>query len=974
MSRPWARLIVSLFLLLAGSCAARGQAPAAVAGCVTDQTGLPVADVTITASGQAGRGRPVTARSDANGLYVVRALAPGTYVLSFEFEGFRRQERTVAVGPDAVTLDVQLELAGIAQDVKVTRDIAEEPDREAPPGEVSVLGETVDRAPIGRTAEHAALMVPGVTANGPNGALTMAGGFSYGNLFLVDGLVANDSARGGARGFYIPDAVQETRVATGAVPAEYGRFQGGVIQTITRSGGNSTGGSLRVSVANDHWRALTPYHGDVTLNHRVPTWEFTVGGPILAKRLYYFGGSMGIRTEQSRTFAFAGGSYRYTDQERRYEAKLTWTPARSQTLRATYFRIGSSRTNASAGQVMDAASLYDTGSPESLAGVGYNTVLARRVVFESRFSRRRLTIGGAGSGDTSLSLGTPIWDRSRSDARFNSPSGCAVCDGASDERSTDAFGAKLLFTSRSAHRGSHEVATGIDLFREARRTNSYQSGSGFRVRATRTLVQDGQIYPVFLPDRTTWIYWQPVLRGSTGNDIRTYSAYVSDTWRASSRLTLKAGARLDFNDVHDSVGGQVVRDVEWSPRLGAAWNPDGRGRWVLSGGWSRYISGINTQVADAASPGGRPATYVYDYLGPAVNSSASPPLTRSPDALAVLFNWFLAAPGVGRTPRSSPSIPGVNLRVDPALGPLDTREAIAGVTRQLGRSGYVRVEGVYRRFLNFYSTRRDLTTGRVTDSAGVTNDVAVVSNSDSGVERTYRGLLTQASYRPTPRVQLSAAYTLASTFGNVDGEEANVGPSMVTLGDYPEYRDARWNAPMGPLAIDQRHRLRLWGAYDVRVPRAIGRLTLGFVQRVETGTPWSAVGNVNPKSYVPNPGYVTPPSSVPYYFSERGAYRYDTVVATDLSIGWTRTPPRMKKGQVYLRGTLTNAFNSSAAIRVNRTVLTRNDSVAYQAFNPFTATPVAGVHYGYGQDFGKPIGPSDYQAPREFSIAFGIRY
>jgi hypothetical protein len=75
-----------------------------------------------------------------------------------------------------------------------------------------------------------------------------------------------------------------------------------------------------------------------------------------------------------------------------------------------------------------------------------------------------------------------------------------------------------------------------------------------------------------------------------------------------------------------------------------------------------------------------------------------------------------------------------------------------------------------------------------------------------------------------------------------------------------------------------------------------------------------------------------------------------------------------------VRAVLVNAFNRAAAIRVNKTVLTRNDSAAYVAFNPFTDTPVQGVHYGFGSDFGQPISPFDYQAPREFSISFGIRY
>ena len=123
-----------------------------------------------------------------------------------------------------------------------------------------------------------------------------------------------------------------------------------------------------------------------------------------------------------------------------------------------------------------------------------------------------------------------------------------------------------------------------------------------------------------------------------------------------------------------------------------------------------------------------------------------------------------------------------------------------------------------------------------------------------------------------------------------------------------------------------------------------------------------------------NPGYVAPPTSVQYFFSPRGSYRTDTVSATDLSLYWARRIPRAKKGQVFARAVMVNVFNRSAAIRVNKTVLTRNDSAAYLAFNPFSTTPTQGVHYGFGSDFGQPISPFDYQAPREFSIAFGLRY
>jgi hypothetical protein len=479
---------------------------------------------------------------------------------------------------------------------------------------------------------------------------------------------------------------------------------------------------------------------------------------------------------------------------------------------------------------------------------------------------------------------------------------------------------------------------------------------------------------VFLADRTTWIYFQPILEPSVGNDLRTYSAYASDTWRLARTLTVRAGVRLDVNDDRDSTGARAVLDTAWSPRVGAEWDPTGRGAWLLSGAWSRYVSAINSTVADAASPGGRPATYVYDYLGPTVNASATGPLTPSADALGTLFTWFLAPPGVNRATRSAPSTPGVNVRMDQALAPLDTREVMVGVNRQLGTKGSVRVEGIFRRYLNFYSTRRDLTTGKVTGPGGATNDVMVITNAGSDAERTYQGLHTQVIYRPVSRVQILASYTFASTYGNVEGEDAAIGPTMVTLDDYPEYREPRWNAPDGPLATDQRHRLRLWANVTLKVPPSVGSITPGVIQRIESGTPWSAAGNINPSAYVKNPGYATPPTSVAYYFSDRGAYRTETVFATDLSVYWSRRIPKAKKGQIFARALLVNVFNQSAAIRVNRTVLTRNDSTVYQAFNPFTGTPVLGTHYGYGVDFGKPISPFDYQAPREFSIAFGIRY
>ena len=66
----------------------------------------------------------------------------------------------------------------------------------------------------------------------------------------------NENLRGQAFNIYIEDAIQETTVATDGVSAEFGRFSGGVVNVITKSGGNLFSGSFRDSLNNDNWRAL----------------------------------------------------------------------------------------------------------------------------------------------------------------------------------------------------------------------------------------------------------------------------------------------------------------------------------------------------------------------------------------------------------------------------------------------------------------------------------------------------------------------------------------------------------------------------------------------------------------------------------------------------------------------------------------------------------------------------------------------
>ena len=138
-------------------------------------------------------------------------------------------------------------------------------------------------------------MAPGVHPTGPAGAFSFGGSVSFENLFLLNGVSINENIRGQAFDTAIEDAIQETTVANGGVSAEFGRFSGGVVNIITKSGGNRFSGSFRESLNNDKWRTLTPFETErlattpePRIDNVVPTYEYTLGGPIMRDRLWFF--------------------------------------------------------------------------------------------------------------------------------------------------------------------------------------------------------------------------------------------------------------------------------------------------------------------------------------------------------------------------------------------------------------------------------------------------------------------------------------------------------------------------------------------------------------------------------------------------------------------------------------------------------------------------------------------------------------
>jgi hypothetical protein len=562
-------LLSALILSVAARAAAQGPT-GTISGHVVDPDGLPMPGVAVTAASPMVQGLR-TATTSANGDYIIPFLPAGDYDVRFELQGFSTVRRTnISVNMAATrTLDITLKVAAVAEAITVT---GQSPEIETAGTVASNFKkEALELLPVGRALNDAVLLAPSVAGTGPSGNIMMAGANSFESQYLVNGVVINENLRGQALNLFIEDAIQETKVSTGAISAEYGRFGGGVVNMITKSGGNAFSGSFRTTFNNDGWRSLTPYPTDNTVNKVTPVYEGTLGGPIWRDRIWFFGAGRYTKPKENRTLAVTGLNYATSTDERRYEGKATYALNQGNNVKVGYTKRTTQAANNRFGTIMDLASLYDNSTDQHLYTANYTSVLTNSFFLEGQYSRKISATMDTGSRFTDLVKGTPISDRSKTigtdNPRFNSPTFCAVCGGGwLEHRDNWDWFLKATYFLSSKGLGSHNIAAGYDNFKEWRKNDNWQSGSQYNIAATSAIIDGANIYPVFRNDNTTFINWLPILQRSVGNDIRTYSAYANDTWRYSGHLSFNLGARFDMNRSKDQSGTSVVRDSQWSPR------------------------------------------------------------------------------------------------------------------------------------------------------------------------------------------------------------------------------------------------------------------------------------------------------------------------------------------------------------------------------------------------------------------------
>ncbi len=287
------------------------EVTASITGTVTDPSGAAVAGATITATSQE-RGLSYTAVTNDSGLYRIGQLPVGTYSLKVEKSGFASVSHPAFVLTlnQIARIDVGMKIGQASETVEVT-GAAPVLETDVTQVDTIINAATNDNLPLAsRNYVQLTLLSPGSVSTNPasftsgnntdfySGRPLINGNREQANNFMLDGM-DNNQVSDNLLGYTpAPDAIQEFNLITSNAPAEFGNFQGGIVNTTIKSGTNQYHGDVWEFFRNDVLNANSWSNNFSGLPKDKLRWNMfgaTFGGPIIKNKLFFFADYQGQR-------------------------------------------------------------------------------------------------------------------------------------------------------------------------------------------------------------------------------------------------------------------------------------------------------------------------------------------------------------------------------------------------------------------------------------------------------------------------------------------------------------------------------------------------------------------------------------------------------------------------------------------------------------------------------------------------------
>ena len=894
---------ISLALLLSTASLIYGQENTGrVDGTVVDSTGAVLPGANVKASSP-GLPRDIETVSDGAGTFTFPGLTPGVYAITISKVGFttsKLQNVQVLLG-SKISLSPKLSVGSVSQTIEVT-ETSISLDVTSSRTSTNITSEVVSQLPRSRNFNSLLQLAPGVRLEAKSGTagvggVSVDGASGSENVFVIDGVEVSDTLNGSlGRNFNIPfEFLAEIQVKSGGFEAEYGGANGGVVNLATKSGTNAYHGEAVYQFTSSQfnprprgfWQG-SPLSADVADffaptkdNYRNQYPGVTLGGPMIKNRLYFFGGYMPELTVTDRTNRYdsvkqtvavnrALGTRQYRQEVAQHYSLMrvdysatsklqintswTWSPIKVNGALPTTDIRRQPPTN----------DLSVTGgySPSNAYTASATYAVTPKFFVSARYGYKYLNNKATNYGLP----GIPFYTYNTASAASQTPVDPAFAGSNGFSSSTSTLATARDITTRNnvyldgttlfKFKGQHSLKFGYSVNRQANDVaTDFTNG--------RFLINWGDTYNRGSVTGRTGTYgyytWEDGVRLNSAVTARNQGFYVQDSWRVHRNVTLNLGIRLENEFLppykKEQGGVKIANPVVFgwgdkiAPRLGAAWDIKGDGKWKLSGGYSSVFDTMKLNLARGSFGGEFWVTHVYELNNPAVTTLSK----TNPGALGKeILNYD------NRTiPINSQGVIDGN---DPNLKPYQTREYHATLDHQLTTRMVAGVRFARRTLVNSI------------DDIGVLdaedNEVYLIGNPGQGLTRDTKSvygaktpngkefLVPQATReytsvefsvrgRVTNHLLLNASYSWSRLYGNYAGlansdENGRSNPNNDRAFDLPFYyfdSTGSQKNVYGLLATDRPHTLKMYLGYDLK--SKVGTTFVGMTQNAWSGTPLS---------------------------------------------------------------------------------------------------------------------------------------
>jgi outer membrane receptor protein involved in Fe transport len=654
------KLVLGILICLALASVASAQSTVTINGTVKDQTGAAVPNATVTAT-NVETGIKNTAPTSPEGFYTILSIPAGFYDIQASQQGFStevRRNQQVLVGTTP-TFDFTLQVSSVTQTVEVQ---ATQPELEPTQSTVTSILKTeqLDDLPIlSRNFSELASLTPGVQSTsqisvgfavgGAVTGVTIGNSTQYETGYAIDDIPITKPSDGGLYVALAQDWVQEFSVVSNQAPAEYAGAVSGVVNAITRSGGDSIHGRAYGFFQNSALNAasVNPAPGAVqpakvaTSSQRVGGM---VGGPIIKNKLFYFLGYEYYRSLAGAIFngipaSFSGSravlpgdlvakGFSNLNRQDLGEAKFTYQLSASDSFDLLLNGQFIGEPNIVGGGLTSPYNGNSTRVVDNQESFNWKHIFSPTAINELRVANARngddeqcIYAQQVPAFNTSVTALTPYGVTVNGNptgyyASLAYPG--AVSTGTVTVGCNGRWGGEHfiglyagIYDTFTKTKGRHEIKFGgqvADPFYGSNQLHSNSDGAyTFPTTATATNgagligTTTGPFDPtnaLSFPQKLT-LTWGPLSHSYVMVTGWSYGIFAEDTWRVTDALTVNMGIRWDgdrsysYFDTHSLAPGEnpVNNDNRTiSPRIGLAWTPMKDKSTVFRGGFGLYYA------------------------------------------------------------------------------------------------------------------------------------------------------------------------------------------------------------------------------------------------------------------------------------------------------------------------------------------------------------------------------------------------